>query len=177
MSAATSYAHNELANVSSACVSMTRAANRRSPASSGSLAELKLSLSKRPLTSAAPPISARSSPNAGRELRCGHAGDNRSETQARRLSGKDRPGMCRSLRHRRPCRARNRTWRQAIEGSSLTPPWPIALWKTDPKIAEAIRRYKENSGKQEDPDDFFLVSYAGPDACSPKREEAGRTLR
>jgi branched-chain amino acid transport system substrate-binding protein len=66
---------------------------------------------------------------------------------------------------------------KAVEGLyAFTPSLPIALVKTDTKIAEAIRRYKEKSGKQEDPDDFFLVSYAGLMLFAEGAKKAGKDL-
>lgn len=65
----------------------------------------------------------------------------------------------------------------AVEGLyAFTASQPIALVKSDPKIAEAIRRFKEKTGKQEEPDDYFLVSYAAMLLFAEGAKNAGRNL-
>lgn len=65
----------------------------------------------------------------------------------------------------------------AAEGLyAATASLPLALVKDDPKIAEAIKRYKEKTGKQEDPDDYFLVSYAAMMLFAEGAKNAGKDL-
>jgi ABC-type branched-subunit amino acid transport system substrate-binding protein len=65
---------------------------------------------------------------------------------------------------------------KAAEGLyAFTPSLPIALVKHDPKIAEAVRRYAEKTGKA-DPDDYFLVSYAGMMLFAEGARNAGKDL-
>jgi len=66
---------------------------------------------------------------------------------------------------------------KAVEGLyGFTPSLPVGLVKSDPKIAEALRRYKEKSGKAEDPDDFFLISIASMLLFAEGAKNAGRDL-
>jgi ABC-type branched-subunit amino acid transport system substrate-binding protein len=65
----------------------------------------------------------------------------------------------------------------AAEGLyASTPSLPLALVKDDPKIAEAVKRYKEKTGKQDDPDDYFLVSYAAMMLFAEGAKNAGKDL-
>lgn len=66
---------------------------------------------------------------------------------------------------------------KAAEGLyGFTPSLPVGLVKSDPKIAEALRRYKEKSGKAEDPDDFFLISLASMMLFAEGAKNAGKDL-
>ncbi len=66
---------------------------------------------------------------------------------------------------------------KAVEGLyGFTPSLPVGLVKSDPKIAEALRRYKEKSGKAEDPDDFFLISIASMMLFAEGAKNAGKDL-
>ncbi|TYR33426.1 ABC transporter substrate-binding protein [Mesorhizobium microcysteis] len=50
----------------------------------------------------------------------------------------------------------------AVEGLyAFTPSLPISLVLDDEKIAAAVERYKQQSGQDRNPDDYFLVSLAG----------------
>lgn len=66
---------------------------------------------------------------------------------------------------------------KAVEGLyGFTPSLPIQLVANDPRIAEAIRRYKERTGRSDNPDDYFLVSYAAMMLFAEGARNAGRQL-
>ncbi len=66
---------------------------------------------------------------------------------------------------------------KAVEGLyAFAPSLPIALAKNDPRLAEAVKRYKEKSGKAEDPDDFFMISFAGMMLFAEGAKNAGKDL-
>jgi ABC-type branched-subunit amino acid transport system substrate-binding protein len=66
---------------------------------------------------------------------------------------------------------------KAAEGLyGFTPSLPIPLVATDPKIAEAVRRFKERTGRNDNPDDYFLVSYAAMMLFAEGARNAGRDL-
>lgn len=66
---------------------------------------------------------------------------------------------------------------KAAEGLyGFTPSLPIPLVTDEPKVAEAIRRFKERSGRTDNPDDFFLTGYAAVMLFAEGARHAGRQL-
>ena len=66
---------------------------------------------------------------------------------------------------------------KAVEGLyGFTPSLPIALVMDDAKIADAVARYKKQTGSDKNPDDYFLVSYAGMMLFAEGAKNAGKDL-
>jgi branched-chain amino acid transport system substrate-binding protein len=66
---------------------------------------------------------------------------------------------------------------KAAEGLyAFTPSLPIPLVMDDAKIADAVARFKAKSGSDKNPDDYFLVSYAGMMLFAEGAKNAGKDL-